>query len=98
MALSSNTVVDKIEMVGDFKIIQVRSLTIVNDGDTEISRSFSRHTVCPDASDAEISAQTSDVKKMITEFHTDEVKTAYSTHLESLVTHASNLTEATLDE
>ena len=98
MALSSNTVVDKIEMVGDFKIIQVRSLTIVNDGDTVISRSFSRHTVCPDASDAEISAQTSDVKKMITEFHTDEVKTAYNTHIESLVTHASNLTEATLDE
>lgn len=98
MALSSNTVVDKIEMVGDFKIIQVRSLTIVNDGDTEISRSFSRHTVCPDASDAEISAQTSDVRRMITEFHTDEVKTAYNTHIESLVTHASNLTEATLDE
>jgi len=98
MALSSNTIVDKIEMVGDFKIIQVRSLTIVKDGDAEISRSFSRHTVCPDASDAEISSQNSDVKKMITEFHTDEVKVAYDTHVKSLVTHVSNLTKATLDE
>ena len=42
MALTSKTIVDKIEMVGDFKIIQVRSLTIVKDGDTEISRGFSR--------------------------------------------------------
>ncbi len=49
MALTERAVEDKIEIVGDYKIIQVRTATVIERDGTEISRSFSRHVVAPDA-------------------------------------------------
>ena len=49
--LTEETVQDKIEIVGDFKHVQVRTATVIKRDGTEISRSFSRHVVAPDASD-----------------------------------------------
>ena len=49
MALTERTVEDKIEIVGDFKHIQVRTATVIERDGVEISRSFSRHVVAPDA-------------------------------------------------
>ena len=54
MALTERTVEDKIEIVGDFKHIQIRTATVIERDGTEISRSFSRHVVAPDASDNKI--------------------------------------------
>ena len=50
MALTEETVQDKIEIVGDFKHIQVRTATIIKKDGVEISRSFHRHVVSPDIS------------------------------------------------
>ena len=49
MALTEETVQDKIEVVGDFKHVQVRTATVIKRDGVEISRSFSRHVVAPDA-------------------------------------------------
>lgn len=80
MAITKEEVQDKVELVGDFKHIQVRTATIIKEDGVEISRSYHRHVVAPDSDSSKESA---DVKAMVKLFHTDEVKKAYATHLES---------------
>ena len=47
MALTERTADDKIEIVGDFKHIQIRQATIIERDGVEISRSFHRRVVAP---------------------------------------------------
>ena len=79
MAITKETVQDKIEVVGEFKHIQVRTATVIKEDGVELSRSFHRHTVAPDS---DLSGESADVKAMAAQFHTDTVKTAYKKHLE----------------
>ena len=80
MALSKETIQDKIEVVGDFKHIQVRTATVIKEDGKELSRSFHRHVVSPDSDSTNESA---DVKAMVAQFHTDEVKKAYAEHVKN---------------
>ena len=77
MGITKELIQDKIEVVGDFKHIQVRTATVIKEDDVEISRSFSRHVVSPDSDSTNESA---DVKAMVAQFHTDAVKKAYADH------------------
>ena len=70
MAITKEEIQDKIEVVGDFKHIQVRTATVIKEDGKEISRSFHRHTVSPNSDSSKESA---DVKAMVTQFHTDAV-------------------------
>ena len=79
MALTEETVQDKIEIVGDYKHIQVRTAVVIKRDGTEISRSFSRHVVAPDASD--ITGESAEVQAICNAVHTDAVKAAYAAHL-----------------
>ena len=81
MALTEETVQDKIEVVGDFKHVQVRTATVIKRDGVEISRSFSRHVVAPDASD--ITGETAEVQAICNAVHTQAVKAAYAAHVES---------------
>lgn len=83
MAITKEEIQDKIEVVGNFKHIQVRTATIIKEDGVEISRSFHRHVVAPDISADDLDNESADVKAMVAQFHTDAVKTAYATHLES---------------
>ena len=74
MAITKRTEEDKIEVVGEFKMIQVRTATIIEEDGVELSRSFHRHVIAPDGDSSEESA---DVKAMVAQFHTDTVKAAY---------------------
>tara|TARA_B100000212_G_scaffold191250_1_gene144156 strand:+ start:1088 stop:1339 length:252 start_codon:yes stop_codon:yes gene_type:complete len=78
MALTEETVQDKLEIVGDYKMIQVRTATIIKKDGVEISRSFRRHVVAPDS---DVSGESDDVKALATQFHTDAIKTAYAKHV-----------------
>ncbi len=80
MAITKETIEDKIEVVavGDFKMIQVRTATVIKEDGVEISRSFHRHVVRPNDDSTNESA---DVKAMVAQFHTDSVKKAYADHL-----------------
>ena len=80
MALTEETVQDKIEIVGDFKHIQVRTATVIKRDGVEISRSFSRHVVAPDA---DITSESTEVQAICNAVHTDEVKAAYAAYLEA---------------
>ena len=78
MALTETTLQDKIEIVGEFKHVQVRTARVIYDDGKEISRSFSRHVVAPDA---DITGETPEVQAICAAVHTDEVKAAYAAHV-----------------
>ena len=80
MAITKEVTQDKIEVVGDFKHIQVRTATVIKEDGKEISRSFHRHVVSPDSDSTNESA---DVKAMVAQFHTDEIKKTYAEHLKN---------------
>jgi len=80
MAITKEIIQDKIEVVSvaNFKMIQVRTATVIKEDGKEISRSFHRHVVAPDSDSSKESA---DVKAMVAQFHTDAVKKAYADHI-----------------
>ena len=80
MALTEETLQDKIEIVGDYKHIQVRTATVIKRDDVEISRSFSRHVVSPLD---DVSGESDEVKAIAAAVHTDAVKAAYQAHLDA---------------
>ncbi len=80
MALTEEAIQDKIEVVGDYKIVQVRTTTVIKRDGTEISRSYHRHTVAPNA---DISGESTEVQAICNAVHTDAIKTAYAKYLES---------------
>jgi len=85
MALTEETIEDKIEIVGDHKSVQVRTATIIKRDGTEISRSFHRHSLsCSTKSgdtwgDTDISGESTEVQAICNAVWTDAIKTAYQT-------------------
>lgn len=80
MALTERTVEDKIEIVGDYKHIQVRTATVIERDGVEISRSFHRHVISPID---DVSSESAEVQAIAAAVHTDEVKAAYQAHLDA---------------
>ena len=80
MALTKTTVNDMIQVInhGDWSSVQVRTATIISEDGTEISRTFHRHVVMPDA---DLSAEDADVAAICTPVFSDAVKAAYAAHL-----------------
>ena len=78
MALTEETVQDKIEIVGDFKHVQVRTATVIKRDGEEISRSFSRHVVAPGD---DITNESAEVQAICNAVHTQAVKDAYAAHI-----------------
>ena len=80
MSLTKETVEDKIEVVncGGWKMVQVRTATVIKDDGAEISRSFSRHVVAPDD---DWSSASTEVKAICDAMHTDSAKTAYAAYI-----------------
>jgi hypothetical protein len=88
MAITKETVVDKIEVL-EMGQVQVRTATkIVEDG-TELNRSFHRHVVVPSTKtgdtwgDTDISGEDARVQAIANATWTDAVKTAYQTMIDS---------------
>ena len=52
MALSESIEYDKIEVVGQYKHVQVRKATVIKKDDTELTRSFERFVLDPGTLDA----------------------------------------------
>ena len=78
MAITKEIIEDKIEVVGPYKIIQVRYATVIKEDGKEISRSYIRNSFSPDSDTSNASA---DVKALVAQFHTDSVKKAYTDHI-----------------
>ena len=80
MALSKVISEDKIEIVGEFKSIQIRTKTAVIEDGVELSSSFHRHVVT--AGD-DYSNESAEVQAICAAMHTDAVVAAYNASLEA---------------
>ena len=82
MALEKTVKDDKIEIVdqGDWKVIQVRTATIVTDDCVELTRSFHRHVVEPND---DVSGESDEVKKLAEIYFTDDAKAKQKAAMES---------------
>jgi hypothetical protein len=76
MAITKETVIDKIEVVGDYKAVQVRTATVIKEDGKELSRSFHRHVLTPDA---DITNEHLEVQAVCNAVWTQDVKDAYAT-------------------
>ncbi len=80
MALTEEIINDKIETVskGTYKVVGVRTATIIKRDGVEISRTFSRKIILPNA---DTSGEDEDVKAICNTVFTQAVKDAYTAHL-----------------
>mgnify|MGYP003130519254 FL=1 len=80
MAITKETEITKIEVVGKYKAVQVRTDTVIKEDNKEISRSIHRHVVHPDQ---DISGEDAEVQAVANAVWTDSVKAAWKTHKEN---------------
>ena len=80
MALTEESFADKVEIVGDFSHVQVRTATVIKRDGEEISRSFHRHVVAPGY---DYSAEDAKVQAICAAVHTQDVIDAYAAHMEA---------------
>lgn len=78
MSLTEETIQDKIETVGEFKHVQVRTLRIIKRDGVEISRTYHRHVLAPNA---DITGESAEVQAVCAAVHTQAIKDAYVAHL-----------------
>ena len=76
MAITKETQIGKIEVVGKYKSVQVRTDTVVMEDSKELSRQYHRHVLLPDA---DISSEHSEVQAVCNAVWTDQVKADYAT-------------------
>ena len=78
MAITKEKIIARIEVVGEYKIIQVAYDTIIKEDGTEISRNRHRNSFTPDK---DVSGEDSEIVDIANLVWTDSVKSAYQTHL-----------------
>ena len=84
MALTERCENDKIEVVGQYKAVQVRCATVIERDGVEVTRSFHRHVLQPGTLgegdvlvDTDLSGEDADVQAICTAAWTDAVKEAW---------------------
>ena len=75
MAITKETQIGKIEVVGQYKSVQVRTDTVVIEDGTELSRKYHRHALMPDAV---ITDEHNEVQAVCNAVWTQDVKDAYT--------------------
>ena len=88
MALTESIEYDKIEVVGQYKAVQVRKATVIKKDGVELTRSFERYVLHPgslDASDnlvdTDLSNEPSEVSAICNAVWTDTVKDNWKAQL-----------------
>jgi len=89
MAITKEIIEDKIEIVGDYKNIQIRTATVIKEDDVELTRSFSRKVLeCVSSSydgsswthtDTDVSGESTEVQAICNAVWTDSVKAVKKT-------------------
>ena len=77
MALTESIEYDKIEVVGQYKAVQVRKATVIKKDGKELTRSFERYVLHPDT---DISTEPAEVSAVCNAVWTDAVKESWKTY------------------
>ena len=90
MALSEETIADKIEVIGEFQNVQVRVATIIYQDDVELTRAFHRHVIeCQvkvdgEWEDPDVSGEYQNVQDVCNSgIWTEAIKEAYREHMDN---------------
>ena len=75
MAITKETEIGKIEVVGQYKSVQVRTDTVIKEDGEELSRKYHRHALMPDA---DITNEHSEVQAVCNAVWTQDVKDAFA--------------------
>jgi len=88
MALSESIEYDKIEVVGQYKAVQVRKATVIKKDDKELTRSFERYVLqagtlddSDNLVDTDLSGEPAEVVAICNAVWTTDVKNAYKAKL-----------------
>ena len=81
MALEKVITQDKIEIVGEFKAVQVRTKTAITDDGLEISSAYSRKVI---SAGDDYASETLEVQAICALVHTDVVIAAFAEHIGSM--------------
>ena len=76
MAITKEIVDDKLEVVSNYKHIQVRTATIINEDGIELSRSFHRRVI---TQDMDVNDESDEIQRIAAAVWTDDVKAAWQT-------------------
>ena len=79
MSLTKEITQDKIEIIGKYKTVQVRTCTKVLEDGVELSSGYHRHTV---VAGQDYSNESTEVQAICAAVHTDAVIAAYNASLE----------------
>ena len=80
MSLTKETIIDKIEIVGEFKAVQIRTASIIKEDGTELSRSFDRKVI---SAGDDYSNEIAEVQAICTLVHTEAVVAAFAAYVEA---------------
>ena len=80
MAITKETEISKIEVVGQYKAVQIATDTVIKEDGTEISRSRHRHVLNPDSN---ISNEATEVQAVANAVWTDDIRAKYNTWKEA---------------
>lgn len=84
MAITKEIIIGQIEIVGEFKAIQVRTDTLVKEDGKIISRTYHRHVIHPDISAENLALQDADVQTIANSgIWTQAIKDAWEAKLEA---------------
>jgi len=75
MALAESIEYDKIEVVGEYKAVQVRKAIVIKKDGVELTRSFERYVLHPNE---DISAEPAEIQTICNVVWTQEVKDAWT--------------------
>ena len=78
MALTKQTITDKIEVVGQFSSLQIRQAKQILEDGVVISQSYHRYVLQPDA---DVSGENAKIQAIANAVWTDQVKADYAAHL-----------------
>ena len=81
MALAESIEYDKIEVVGQYKAVQVRKATVITKDGNELTRSYERYVL---HSDSDICGEPSEVQAVCNAVWTDAIKTAWTEYKKTL--------------
>ena len=82
MALTESIEYDKIEVVGQYKAVQVRKATVIKKDGVELAKSYERYVLHPDT-DLSQRSEPNEVTAICNAVWTQEVKDAWKAHLAS---------------
>jgi len=83
MAITKENIIEKIEVVGKYKAIQIATDTVIKEDGTEISRSRHRKVIHSNISKDDLAKENSEVQSIANAVWTDTIKTDYQTHLDN---------------